>query len=651
MIAAVDIESCSAADIRHGAWAYAQHESTRVWCVVFGFADDDGDYEFVTWKPGEPVPDRAVRHLAAGLPLFAHNMQFEHAVFEHILVHHGWPVPRDHVWRDTMQRAAAANLPASLAGAAAVIAGAEQKGDSSAMRAMAKVKRGPDGWIYPPADRLAELIEYCRQDVATTLDLARRLPEPSLTETLVISLDRKVNLRGVWIDLQRAERIARMADLRQQRLADAAFERSRYELSGTSAVQALKTWANERGAGTDTLDRQTVLKLLDRDDLDPDVRALLELRVEAGKATSLGKLKRLKHMVGADGRLRWALRYHGAHTGRWSSHGLQVHNMPKDKLGAAASGVVDLAIEEHGLDLLELLFESPLSALSQSLRSVIAAAPGHELLGGDWSAIEARVLAWLAGQDDVLAVFEAGRDLYTEVARKIDSTDRQLGKVAQLGLGYGMGVLKFVATAASFGLDLSLKEARRVQKAWREANPAVTQFWFDLERAARDSLTRPGVVFQVGEHIRLRTDNACMRVRLPSGRMINYWRPHTKIVEKTFETVDEEGRVRSETREMEELRFFRPDGGRMVIDSAYGGKLTENVTQAVARDVLADALIRVEHLPPYRCVLHVHDSLVAEVPKGEGDLDEFRGLLETRPHWGRSLPLKADVYRSKRFKG
>lgn len=418
----------------------------------------------------------------------------------------------------------------------------------------------------------------------------------------------------------------------------------------------------------ETADQAAVLSLLDYPDLPPQARALLEVRQEANKATSLAKLKRVPTMTGTDGRLRYALQFCGAHTGRWSSSGLQLHNLPKNKLrlplGKLPKNVADpypdfvlAALQEGSLEALEWLHPRPLEAVSQSLRSVVAAPPGFEIIGGDYAAIEARVVAWLAGQQDVLDLFASGADVYTHAAKNIGSDSRDLGKVCTLGLGFGMGPVKLITTAAKppYFIRLEPKESARVVKLWRQANTAIASLWGDAQDAAFDALASPGREFSAGL-LRFVYRNGCLFLVLPSGRSIRYWRPRVVTVEKTFKTIDEAGNIVESTRESEQLQFFTMGDDRetMVVEETYGGKLIENATQAVARDLMAAALVRFdsrEDVLPYRVVMHVHDSIAAEVPRGAGHVPEFEAIMAECPPWARGCPVKAEGYRAQRFKG
>lgn len=669
----VDLETCSAVDLkRDGAWIYSRHESTRVHCAVFGLADGGRPYQLHRWTPGQQLPEWIEAHMRAGKHLLAHNATFEQAIIENVLAkHHGWPNPPLQVWRDTASMANAMNLPYSLAGLASVFKGATKKDSEGAdlMRRVARVLPAEDGgWRYPvmTPDELARLIDYCQTDVEVMLDCYFRMPSLSLVEGMVEGLDRRINHRGVCVDLEFAQQMLRMVAKRKRELQLSAFGDSDTHLADAVSAPGMKTWLQERGIvlpttvrvrrdgtreKTPTIDKKAVLKLLESHGLDPTVRSVLETRLEAGKLTSLAKLKRLSTLVDSDGRVRNLLHYCAAGTGRWASRQLQLHNLPKDKTGA--STFVRAMVRSGDMEGLTLVAARPLDALSQSLRGVIVAAPGFDLLGGDYAAVEARIVAWLAGQQDSLDAFaDPTRDIYVEDNAKVKGPSRQFGKIVRLGLGFGMGAVKFAAQAAIAGFVLPLKEARRVQLEWRAANPAIVQFWTDLETAVRDCIRKPGSTIKVGAFLTVRSNTKNFTIELPSGRRIYYWRPRLQWVKKRFETVDEHGNLKVTEREIEEIQYFEPDGAStMGVDSTYGGKLAENVTQAVARDLLAAAIIDFEHLPPYRVVMHVHDSLVVEVPEGTGDIDEFcRVMAKSRP-WAPGLPVKVEGYRSKHFRG
>jgi len=666
-----DFETSSACDIKAGAWAYSEHPTTIVYVACMAYAERAGRYDHREWWPGGQLDAEVVDFIRAGGILVAHNVGFERSIWANLLLEQGWPGTDAGQWCDTQKLGLAVNQPLALEGLARALGCPVQKDKEGAklMKRMASpVADGEGGWVYDrDPDHLMRLHQYCRDDVAATLDCYFRLPALSVREALVARVDQRINERGVYLDQDFAAKCLGVTAARSAELADEAFAATGGWLSNSTAAPALKAWLKSQGVvlpkvvrknvrgehkASESVAKAVVVELLGDPDLPAEVRQVLENRVEANKVTSLAKLKRVPTMVGTDGRLRHALHFHGAHTGRWTSSGLQVHNLPKDNMEPGERALVRLVLSCGDLDGLKLATERPLDAVSQSLRSVIAAPPGRELVAGDFSGIEARVIAWLAGQDDILAEFAAGTDVYAYTAARIGSTSRQLGKVCVLALGYGMGPLKFASTAAAAGIHLENKQARAIQQFWRQTNHSIVEFWARLEEAARDAIDNPGTAFQVGlVYVMVKGD--CLLLRLPSGRALRYWRPRIVPAVKEVKTINEDGEVVTVTMHVEEVRFFTmgKDKKSMAPESTYGGKLAENVTQGAARDLLADALVRVDGVEPYEVVMHVHDSIAAEVPEGGGSVDEFCALMVDSPRWADGLPVAVDGYRDVRFRG
>jgi len=675
MILALDVETYSAVDVKAGLDVYASHWSTGVHCAVLALADFSGPpRKIFRWLPGADLPPWVVEHVRAGHLVLAHNAAFEASILRHVLhPRHGWPTVPNDLWADTAAIAAMNSLPTKLEGLGAILGAPVQKDllGKKLMLALAEVTYDEETGIYlaprPSPEQMRRLLDYCEIDVRAMLACASRLDVPSKTELSVLCADRRINARGVYVDRHFASCLQVLARKRKNQLSDDITNLTEGEVFGAAAAGKLKQWLADadvelpvirhvRADGavrrSATIGRPAVAELMRDSDLDPTVRAVLLARQEASRATSLAKLARLPSMVSSDGRLRHALRYCGAHTGRWSSKGLQVHNLPKSKMPEESREALRAAVLAQDFEAASSVVEPDnlMSGLSWLLRSVIVAPSGSDLIGGDYSAIEARVLAWLAGQQDVLDAFAVGRDVYAEDARRIDSDDRQLGKVQRLALGYGMGPVKFSVTAANHGVDLSLKRASEVQKLWRKNNPRIVQFWFDLEHACHLA-AQHGEASKVGR-VLVRLRKACLEIVLPSGRALCYWRPSLRTKTRKVETVDDEGNLIEKELTLTELCYFveGPDRTRMALDWSYGGKLAENVTQAVARDLLAEALVRLD-ATSYDVVMHVHDSIVAEVREDEGSVDEFRAIMADPPRWAADLPVAVDVYRSKHFRG
>lgn len=683
MILGLDIETCSAADIKDGAPAYAEHPSTVVHCAVFVLSDKRGrSIGTFRWTPGRDLPSWVVGHIEDRYPVLAHNVGFEAAILEHILCpHYGWPKILTHQWVDSAALAAACSLPQALENLGETIGAATLKDaeGKKLMLSLAKAKPGeePGTWVYPEVtpEQLNRLLDYCEKDVLCSIDCFWRLPKLPAAEANIVILDRLINKRGVQIDLPFAEAMAKLARKRETQLGMELVELTE-DLGRLTGVAAMTDWLMEQGVevpkvprrrqdgtveATHSLSRGVIADLLKGDDLPPQARRVLEIRTEASRLTSLAKIPRIKRMVSADGRLRGALRYGGAHTLRWSSKGIQLHNLARpSKAFRKVAPAFREAVIAGDIDAATAVWPV-LEGLSYSLRSLVVAPPGKDLIGGDFAAIEARVLAWLVGQEDKLDVFRRfdavppgpvrdALDPYLIAAKKQGSEVRDFGKVLELALGYGMGEIRLQETArAMVGLNLSLKECRKAKLTWRALNPLVPIFWQEIEDAFRNAITDPAAEIVVGR-VRVTGSASCIRIWLPSGRALHYWRPSTKNVIRKMKTVDAEGEVVESEVEMNEIRFYTAGGDGMDLESTYGGKLCENIVQAVARDLLRDALIRLA-MTFYRVVLHVHDSICAEVPEGAGSAEDFCTIMADAPQWAAGLPIAVEGYRSRHFKG
>ncbi len=674
-VVGLDFETYSACPITAGTAAYAAHPSTGVHLGVAKLIEvpEGKTLAACYWSPGNPVPGWLVTHVQAGGLMVALNWSFEASIIKHVLT--DWPTVAPQQWLDPAQLAGLRSLPQGLADLCSALGMPVQKDKDGYQLMMSKAKV-IDGVIPTlTIDERARMFAYCETDVDAAVALLSRLTWPTADEAAIAAADRVINARGMRVDLQFAAKLQRMIAARKEELQEQAFYVTQDVVSpGASPV---KRYLQDRGvqlpvtkkvnAGTvklsESLSKTTIPTLLRSEDLPADVRELLMIRQEISSTSSLAKLTRLAELVSPDGRLRYALRYCGAHTARWSSKGLQVHNLPRIPKDQQARVAEARQLIETGAPTEKLREHTPnlLQTLSYMLRSVVIAAPGHELIGGDYAAIEARVLAWLAGEKGVLNVFASGADVYMHDAAAIGSKDRQLGKVQRLALGYGMGAVKFLDTAKLHGITLDPKLAKQVQEGWRKANPAIVGFWKALEDACRVAVTEHRTL-AVGRHLEVTGRPDLLTIRLPSGRRLHYWRPRIRTRVRKIELVTDTGAIETKEVETTELSFYRAKGsdqeGRpqalaghgMILDSTYGGKLAENVTQAVSRDLLGAALVRLEE-HGYRVVLHVHDSIAAEVPVGQGSVEEFCSLMSTAPLWAAGCPISVEGYRSPHFRG
>ncbi len=677
----LDIETCSAASIKDGAPAYAAHPSTKVHCAVFVLQPRQGaPTTTFRWVPGATLPDWVTGHIARGQPVLAHNVGFESAILEHILCpRHGWPTVKVTQWVDSAAMAAACALPVALEKLGPCIGASTLKDPEGKALMLDLSYAAPLGgtWVYPTVtpEQLTRLLDYCERDVLCSLDCYWKLPKLLLVEAQTLILDRIINQRGVKIDLPFAAAVSRMARKRETQLGVELVTLTE-DLGRLTGVAALTEWLMQQGISipsvvrrradgtfhkSPSLGRAVIADLLKKDTLPPQARRVLEIRAEASRLTSLAKTQRLQRMVSADGRLRGSLRYAGAHTLRWSSGGIQLHNLarPSKAFRKIISEFHD-AVTFGDLDAATKIWPV-LEGLSYSLRSMVVAAPGFDLIGGDFAAIEARVLAWVAGQTDKLDVYRQfdatppgpardAIDPYVLAAKKQGSESRDFGKVLELASGYGMGEVRLQETARSMvGLQLTLKECREAKLLWRKLNPEVPAFWSAIEKAFRDVIADPTAKIGVGR-IKVTGSRDCIRLWVPGGGALHYWRPFTKDVVRKLAVVDADGNLVEKEVVINEIRFYTAGGDGMVQESTYGGKLTENIVQRIARDLLRDALLRL-HGTIYSVVLHVHDSIAAEVRQGQGSVEDLCRRMATVPDWAIGLPVAVEGYRSRHFKG
>jgi DNA polymerase len=699
----IDFETRSAADLRKtGLYVYAEDPTTDVWCAAWCV----GDAPMQMWKMGQPFPRILGDYITAGAHVYAHNAGFEHAIWTQILApRYGWPKLDFGQMRCTAAMAAAMALPRDLAGAAVAMGLPEQK-DMTGKRLMMQLARprrvegGVCVWWDVP-EKLERLYAYCAQDVEVERALTKKLRPLSDFEHAIWQLDHQINTRGVAVDLssvRRADKIVKLS------LADLDKEMERLtggRVDKASQAARLTEWLREQGLDLGSVDKQAVKDAL-KLDLAPNVRRVLEIRREAAKS-STAKLEAMKLRTSKDGRSRETLMYHGASTGRWSGKGIQLQNLPRPSLKLRDIEAVFEALPAGDPAWVEL-WGRPLSVISDCLRGMITAGDGRELVMADFANIEGRVLAWLAGEEWKLEAFRAydtfllddlgqripdkkpgeflrkGPDLYKVAAsgmlgRPIDAIDdkqRQIGKVSELALGYQGGHGAFISMAKNYSVtpsdiapsvkaafpvetwqaaearfeennrfDLPVDEwtaLRIVVDSWRGAHPGVVDMWQSLDHAAYDAVCRPGKKFDAG-----RVSYACagniLWCKLPSGRLLAYVDPKIRDVETpwgaTRRAVTYMG-VNSVTR-----RWERAKG--------YGGLWAENVTQAVARDVMAEAMLRVE-AKGWPVVLTVHDEVVSEVPKGSVGAQEFGDVMRALPAWAEALPVAAEGLVSKRYR-
>lgn len=629
----VDLPAC-------GAYVYADHPSTKILCAAF--AVEDGPVELISYGnlclSRETVLDTGFGGMLVSpdTVIVARNAEFERNMIRGVL---GLDLPASK-FICTAAQSARAGLPRSLEASGAVLGTDEQKDAVTGRRVIMKLckprrpsKDNPDLFWEPHTARedFQALYEYCIQDVRTDREIHKSLPPLTASEQAIWELTVSMNDRGVKVDTEAVPLALAAAAAETQRLAARWYE--------VTGVEHGSVVAGAEAVGLPNLRAATVRKALEGD-LDPHVREALEIRQEVAKS-SLAKLQAFLDRTSADGRIRGNLVYSGAErTARWSGYGVQPQNFPR---GSLSEGDMEAAF--NGL---HAGTSTPsLDDLSSMLRGFFVG----PFVTGDYAQIEARGLAWLAGQEDLVATFDRGEDVYCQMASAIWNTTvrkgdkdpisgvdmRFVGKTAVLGCGYGLGADKFRRSLdENFSVTVSEAFAQKVIQAYRSRYAKIPQLWYRLEDAFRYAirvnakrLTHPGLRgLCVG--VRQIAGRTFASITLPSGREMLYFDPK----------VSSDNRISYIGRNIYA-------GGRWERVETYGGKLTENVVQALSRDVMAEALVRLD-MAGFPLVLTVHDEAVAEC--GPERLAEFERLMAQRPLWAPDLPIAVECGAMARYR-
>ena len=641
----IDIETYSSCDlVRSGVYRYVEAPDFTV--LLLSYSVDGGPVACVDLARGEALPPDVLAALTdPAVVKTAFNATFERVCLGQYL--QGRPLDPAQ-WRCTMVRAARMGLPLSLEQCGEVLR--LEQGKMREGRALIRYFSVPcKGRRHLPDDnpeRWETFKHYNMRDVEVeqqVLAKVRRLEVPEFDERLYLA-DQRINDRGVLLDRQLAEQAAWLDEAIKARLRDEAVRLSGMDNPGSPA-QIKEYLRRATGLAIDSLSKAGLDELERRLVYWPKAQRVLQIRREMGK-TSNKKYDAMLACVCRDGRIRGLLQFYGAaRTGRWAGRLVQVQNLPQNHLPD-----LDRArqtVREGDLDELELNYASPTHVLSELLRTAFIARPGCTLHVCDFSAIEARVIAWLAGERWVLDVFREGGDIYCATASQMfrcrvekhgeNAELRQKGKIAVLALGYGGGVAALESMGGS-RLGLTQTEERDIMTRWRAANPHIVRLWARLEDAALRAI-KLGEEVTVNRGVRLSRRWGALLVTLPSGRTLCYpraavgwergdgWRGDHEIIE--YEGLNQT------TRKWERIR-------------TYGGKLTENVVQAIARDILGCVLLRAEEAG-LDVVFHIHDEIVVEARLGQ-TLQDVEALFSKPISWCRDLPLSGAGYTTPYYK-
>lgn len=685
-----DSETFSPVPIANGTYAYVEQAEV----MIVSYAIDDGPVQVWDVTADDTMPGDLEMALADDQVLVhAHNASFDRTIYRLATNTIGWPEVAIDRWRCTLARALAHSLPGGLDKLCAILGvPAELAKDKEGKKLIHLFcKPQPKGrkidrataWTHP--EEWAQFLAYAGSDISAMRVVAKKLPDWNYRgdELVLWHRDQAINQRGFAVDLELAEAALRAVDQEQARLASLTVQLTDGQVEkATQRDRLLAYLLEEHGVSLPDLTGATIERRLQDDELPDALRQLLRVRLMA-TTSSTSKYKALKKSVSRDGRLRGTMQFDGAmRTGRWAHKLFQPGNMPRPTLG---SEVVAAAIDALKDDCVDLMGENVMEMASNAIRGCIVAAPGKKLVVSDLSNIEGRGLAYLAGEDwklDAFRAFDAGvgADIYKLAyarafnadTERVTKPQRQIGKVMELALGFQGGVGAFVTMVATYGMDLeelarqawpaipddvkaetakfwgfAVKEKRTLglpedifrtcdalKRLWRRAHPKTEALWSDVEQAAISAIEQPGKRFTAGRLVFRRADR-WLGMRLPSGRVLCYPQPEVKWKGDKGE-ISYMG-VNQYTKKWDRIK-------------SYGGKFVENGDQALARDVLAGAMPRIE-AAGYPIVLSVHDELLTE-PDDTPEFNEpaLSSLLATPPAWASDLPLAAAGFEAYRYR-
>lgn len=642
----VDIETFSSVDLgKSGVYRYAESEDFEI--LLFGYSVNGSPVRVVDLACGENLPEEIRKAISDPTVMkWAFNAQFERICLSRFL---GMPTGEylDPVsWHCTMIWSATLGLPMSLAGVGTVLGLEKQKLTEGkdliryfCVPCKATKVNGGRTRNLPEHDwtKWERFKSYNLRDVETEMEIQKKLsrfPVPE-NEWRNYCLDQKINDRGVALDMELAHRAVQCDNQYRE-----FYLRQAREITGLenpNSVLQLRDWLWERGVELDSLSKNAVQDLLP--DTDGDVRKVLSLRQELAKS-SVKKYTAMENLVCRDSRGRGLIQFYGAsRTGRYAGKLLQVQNLPQNHLPDLETARA--LVQSGNFDALEMLYDSVPNVLSELIRTAIVPKRGCRFIVSDFSAIEARVLSWFAGEQWRLDTFTQGGDIYCASASQmfgvpvekhgINGELRQKGKQAELACGYG-GSVGAMKSMGAVRMGVKEEELQPLVDAWRQANPRIVQFWWEVDRAAK-TCVKQHVPTQAGR-LRFEYQSGILFIQLPSGRRLAYAKP--RMGENRFggEAITYEGVGTG--RKWERLE-------------TYGAKCVENIVQGTARDLLALALLRLEEAG-YPVVMHCHDEAICEVPIGQGSVEEVNRIMAVSPEWAEGLPLKADGFETEFYK-
>lgn len=639
---AIDIETYSDIDLtKCGVYAYSDSPNFEI--LLFAYAFDDEETQVVDLACGEHLPERVLSALEdPAVTKTAFNAAFERTCLSKFLGHRLSPEG----WQCTAVQSAMLALPLSLDGVGEVLDIERKKLKEGAdllrffsMPCKATKANGGRTRNRPSdaPEKWEKFKEYCIRDVDAEREIRQKLrkfPIPP-SEMELYRLDQEINDRGIKVDRELVSQAVQCDNEFREHTTARAYELT--GLENPNSIPQVKDWLADRGVVVESLDKKAIRHLLT--DADGEVLEVLKLRLLMAK-TSVKKYEAIQRSVCRDGRVHGLLQFYGANrTGRWAGRLVQVQNLPQNHIPDLA--LARSLVKRGEFEQVDMLYDSTPGVLSELIRTAFVPKRGSRFIVADFSAIEARVLAWLSGEEWRLDTFSQGGDIYCASASKmfgvpvvkhgINGELRQKGKIAELALGYG-GSVGALTSMGALDMGLAEDELQPLVTQWRTANPHITKYWWDIDAAA---------VKAVRERVSVRVGSVCFSVRsgilfvtLPSGRNLAYVKPRLEKNRFDRDSLTYEGIGESK-------KWLRIE--------TYGPKLTENIVQATARDLLALAMLRLRNAG-FQIVMHIHDEAVVEVPIGQSSVEEVCGIMSQAPEWATGLPLRADGYECEFYK-
>ncbi|HCU2820306.1 TPA: DNA polymerase [Clostridioides difficile] len=645
----IDIETYSDLDIKKvGVYRYVDSANFEI--LLFAYAFDNEEVKVIDLVNDEELPKEVIEALNDNKVIkSAFNANFERTAISKFLNINLKP----NEWSCTMIKALTLGLPGSLDSVSKALKFNEDKQKMKEGKALiqylckpckaTKVNKGRTRNLpIHDMEKWNKFKEYCKQDVVVEREIRNKLSKYKTTEREIKLwyLDQRINDTGIKVDTELIENAIECDKRYTEKLTKEAIKIT--GLNNPNSPAQLKKWLSDKvGFEITSLTKESIPEILKQVD-DENVVRILELRKLMSK-TSIKKYEAMKLAKGNDNRVRGLLQFYGANrTGRWAGRLVQVQNLPQNHIED-----LDLArnlLKEGDFDLIELLYDSVPDVLSQLIRTAFIPSEGHRFIVSDFSAIEARVIAWLAGEKWRLDVFNSHGKIYEASASQmfkvpIESIKkgdplRQKGKISELALGYG-GSIGALTSMGAIKMGLDEDELQPLVTTWRNANPNITKFWWDVDKAAKKAI-KDRTIVKLQHGIKFIYNPGVLFIELPSSRRLSYLRP--KIEPHTTFSGD---KITYEGMEQTSKQWKRID--------TYGPKLVENIVQATARDCLREAMFNVTDAG-YSIVMHVHDELVIEVDKKGGSLEEVNSIMGKEISWAKGLPLKADGYECDYYK-